>query len=337
MAQSKKKSKTATTKSEAKTKKTTSPPLRVRPRELKPQEKRFPFNRFPFKKRQKPPRIKYEALPSSFKVLWRSLEILREHWDLFLGILVIYGVVNIILVKGFATGLDLSSIKSAVSGTFHGHLKDLGTSTALFVYLLGGTGNSSNAAAGAYQSFLIIVTSLTLIWAMRQVYAGVKVGIRESYYKACYPLVPICVVILIIAVQIIPFVIGAGLFSAVVGGGIANSIPEEILTGIICLGLVILSLRWLSSSLFALYIVTLPDMTPLKALRSARDLVRFRRLEIFRKILFLPIAILFIFAVIMTPIILFVTVVAAWAFFILTMLGLAIFHSYMYTCYREML
>jgi hypothetical protein len=93
----------------------------------------------------------------------------------------------------------------------------------------------------------------------------------------------------------------------------------------------------LSSSLFALYIVTLPDMTPLTALRSARQLVRYRRWTVLRKIFWLPVALLILAAVIMVPIIIWLTAIAQWVFFLLTMFSLVATHAYMYNLYRELL
>jgi hypothetical protein len=93
----------------------------------------------------------------------------------------------------------------------------------------------------------------------------------------------------------------------------------------------------LASSLFALYIVTLPGMTPIRALRSARGLVRYRRWTVIRKILWLPLLLLLVAAVIMLPIIIWLTAVAQWVFFILSMFALLAVHSYMYALYRELL
>jgi hypothetical protein len=92
-----------------------------------------------------------------------------------------------------------------------------------------------------------------------------------------------------------------------------------------------------SSSVFALYIVTLPDVTPMQALRSARELVRHRRWSIARKVLFLPVSLLVIAAAIMIPVILLLTPASEWAFFVLSMFSLAVIHSYMYGLYRELL
>ena len=78
-------------------------------------------------------------------------------------------------------------------------------------------------------------------------------------------------------------------------------------------------------------------MTPFKALRSARQLVRGRRLAVLRKLLFLPLALFVIAIIIMVPVILVVAPVAQWLFFFLTMCALVVVHTYMYTVYRELL
>ena len=91
------------------------------------------------------------------------------------------------------------------------------------------------------------------------------------------------------------------------------------------------------SSLFALYIVTLPNVTPMKALRSARQLVLHRRFLVLRKILFMPLALLVLGAIIMIPLIIFLTFAAEWIFFLLSMFVLTVVHAYMYTLYRELL
>ncbi len=93
----------------------------------------------------------------------------------------------------------------------------------------------------------------------------------------------------------------------------------------------------ISSSIFALYIVTLPDMTPLKALRSARELVKGRRWAVILRLLSLPVILLIVAAIIMVPIIIVLTPVAQWVFFLLTMFTLVAVHAYMYTLYRELL
>lgn len=93
----------------------------------------------------------------------------------------------------------------------------------------------------------------------------------------------------------------------------------------------------ISSSIFALYVVTLPEMTPIRALRSAKGLVQFRRWTVMRKILFLPFIICVVGIIIMLPVILLLTPAAEVIFLLLTALVLPVIHSYVYSLYRELL
>jgi hypothetical protein len=142
---------------------------------------------------------------------------------------------------------------------------------------------------------------------------------------------------LVIGLQLLPLVIGASLYSGVINNGIALYTAEKLAWALLCGLLGLLTLYMISSSIFALYIVTLQDMSPLQALRSARGLVRYRRWVVLRKLLCLPIILLIVAAILMLPIILVVTPLAPWIFFILTMFSLAAVHAYMYTLYRELL
>jgi predicted ferric reductase len=107
--------------------------------------------------------------------------------------------------------------------------------------------------------------------------------------------------------------------------------------GLLFFFLAVLSLYLVCSSVFALYIATLQNMTPVKALRSAKRLVQYRRWSIMRKIILLPIIFIVVATVIMLPVILFLSPAAPWIFFALTMLAIAVTHSYIYTLYRELL
>jgi len=132
-------------------------------------------------------------------------------------------------------------------------------------------------------------------------------------------------------------VAGISIYVISVNNGIAATGIEKFGFIILMLLLSSVTLFFLSSSVFALYIVTLPDMTPLKALRSARDLVRKRRLAVIIRVIYLPLALLLISAILTLPFIIFAPVAAPWAFMIVSLVLLAIAHSYMYNLYRELL
>jgi hypothetical protein len=127
------------------------------------------------------------------------------------------------------------------------------------------------------------------------------------------------------------------LYSAVSTNGIAGTTIERLLWGVITILLVLVSCYLLASGLFGLYIVTLRDMTPIKALKMASKLVQNRRLLIIRKIIFLPIAVFIIMAILVVPFLLFAVKIAPVIFFIVTAAMVAVVHAYMYGLYRELI
>lgn len=281
--------------------------------------------------------LKDVKLPNVLKLTQAPARLLWQHKRLFGGIAIVYGLLNLVLVQGLAASTDVSSLKDELNQVFTGNFGSLASSLGVFVVLVGSAGNGSSETAGAYQFFLWLVVSLAVIWALRQVLAGKAIRIRDAYYHGMYPLVPFVLVLLVIGLQLLPALIGSALYGTVVTNDIAISGLEQMLFLVIFVALTGVSLYLLASSLFALYIITLPDMTPLKALRSARGLVKGRRLLVLRKILWLPLVLLLAAAIIMLPIIIWLTPLAQWVFFVLTMLGLVAIHAYMYNLYRELL
>jgi hypothetical protein len=251
----------------------------------------------------------------------------------------IYLVLTIVLVKGFGVSSNIGDLQSTIEEVFNGNAAELFTSVTLFGVLLTNSSSVPNEVAGAYQSILLITTSLVLIWALRHTLVSkkVRIRIRDAFYKSPTPFIPFLIVLIVIGLQLIPMAAANFIYSVVINGGLAVTIIEKCLWITLVVLLVILSFYMVSSSIFALYIVTLPDMTPMHALRSAREIVKYRRLAIMRKILFLPVALLVLAACIIVPIIIISPAIAEWLFFVLSMLVLAIVHSYMYHLYRELL
>lgn len=274
-------------------------------------------------------------LPNAFKIFKSALGVIKRNWKPFLGIVVIYGILNLVLVKGLSSGIDINELKETVLGGSNGNGAKLVGGTVLFSYLVSTAGSTSSQSAGIFQIILALIMSLATIWTLRQVYAGSKVRIRDSFYKGMHPLIPSVLVVLVVFLQLLPFVIGAYLYSTVTTLGVSGA--EMVIWAVAFFLLTLLTLYMLTSSLFALYIVCLPDMTPLKALRAARTLVRYRRLSVMRKILFLPLALIILSAIVMVPLIILVSGLAIWVFFILATLMLPVIHSYMYKLYRELL
>lgn len=310
----------------------TSAPAADEPRVL-PGHKRFWYKPWTWPSRlPAPPR---KPLPKARTLTVLAAKRLWGNKKLFGGLVLIYGIVDILLVRGLSSAVDLGGFKSALDMLASGVWEkayNVGTS---FIYLL--TTSGATTGSGQYTSILLLIMSLAFIWAMRQVQAGNRPRIRDAFYEGMYPLIPFLLVLFVVSLQLIPLAIGAYLYNVVVSHGIASDIGEKAIWLAVFIVLAIWSFYMVTSTLFALYIVTLPEMTPMKALRSARQLVYKRRLLIWRKLIYLPIVLLIVAAVIEIPLIYIWAGAAEWAFFALSMASLAAVHGYLYTLYREML
>ncbi len=282
--------------------------------------------------------VRKNKLPSAFKLFGQAAKLIGDHWEVFGGILLIYGLLNLALIGGINGSSNLQDTKNGLGDVFTGQLSKLSTGLTLFGFLVTtGTGTTGTGVASAYQTVLLILISLVIVWVCRQLYAGHKVRIRDGFYRGMYPLVPFVLVIAAISLELLPALGGGFLFSSLIINGVLTVLWEQIIVIVISLILVLLSIYWVCSSIFALYVVTLPDMTPMKALRSANDITRYRRAAVLRKLLFLPAALLLLAALIMVPLSLFATIAAIPVFFILTVIGVGIVHSYLYALYRELI
>lgn len=283
-------------------------------------------------------RIKHPAkLPSAWRLFIQSFTHLKKYWQIFGWIILVYALLTIILVKGLLGTSNLNEVKNTIEQVFTGVGGQVGTGLTIFGFLLSDSASPQSDSAAIYQSLLIVVFSLAAIFALRQTYAAKSPSRGEVFYRSQYPLIGFLCVLFVIGIQLLPFGLANFLFAMVFGNGIAVTLLEQFIWAVLLFLLALLSLYMLSSSFFALYIITLPDMTPMRALRSAREIVRYRRWTVLRKLLVLPLILLSGAAVIMLPLILYATPFAEWIFFGLSMTGVVWVHSYGYALYRELL
>jgi hypothetical protein len=219
------------------------------------------------KRLSKPETVK---LSSSFQLFRRSLGVLKRNRKTFLYIVLIYAALNLLLVQGYF-GIDVASMKDNLQNSITGNWSKVSGGLAILTSITGSSG--SEASTSAYRFVLMVIVSLAVIWALRQVLAGKKMRARQAFYEGMYPLVPFVLVFLLISLQLVPLALSLYLYN--VSGSTGGL--EVILWGVVLVSLAALTLYWLSSSIFALYIACLPGARPIMALRSAVNLVRYRR------------------------------------------------------------
>lgn len=267
-------------------------------------------------------------MPGSFRLTARTFGILRRHWRALGSIVLVYTLINLIFASGLSSfNSTITSVEDVVGqspGAFSGGLDG-------FVSLLG------SGSGSALQSVLVIIESLVIIWALRHLLAGKKIGVKEAYYHATGPLIPFVLVILVIIIQLLPLTLGTAALGVVLTSVFTSDAAVTIIFSILFALLAAWSLYMLCSSIMAMYIVTLPNMPPRHALRAAKNLVSFRRWQLMRRLVFLPIFLLLVMAVIILPLVLLLPSLAVIVFYLLGMVALLFGHAYLYSLYRSLL
>jgi hypothetical protein len=284
-------------------------------------------------------RIKHGGpkLPSWWHLLNKSWALMKANKKAIVIFVLVYGLLNVILVRGFSSPVDIDTLQDSFGEILGEESAGIASGFTAFGLLLNASTQGSSEIAQVYQTFLLIFASLALIWLYRQQQAGNKVTMKMAFYRGMYPLVPFILVLAVISLQLIPALIGNFLFTTVISGGLAVSGLEQTMWLLFFISTLLLSLYMISSSAIALYVVTLPEMTPMLALRQARELVRYRRFSLLIRAVAIILVVFALLFIIVLPVIFIAPTLAEWMFFAITVLGIPLVHGYMFSLYRELL
>lgn len=295
------------------------------------------YRSFRLSKRIKAPQL--APLPSTWRLLQETKRQLWTHKKLFGGILLVYGALTLLFLWAGGSLVNVAELKSELNETLGTSGNSLVTNMALFSLLLGSAVGTTGDISNAYQSLIVIITILALIWAFRHTSdeAKKRLTIRDAFYRGSAPLITFVLVAFVVGLQMIPMLIASFLYSTVTSTGLAVTPIEQALWLLLFIVSVVLTLYMVSSSVFALYIVTLPNMTPMKALRSARKVVLHRRLLIMRKVFVAALILFALFTIIVVLSIYFIPQIAELIFFAGSVLIIPLSIGFIYRLYRSLL
>ncbi|MNQ85459.1 hypothetical protein D3C85_1006240 [compost metagenome] len=220
------------------------------------------------------------------------------------------------VVSGFVVGIASQDVytqlgdalKQTGDDIFEGNLGEVGSASLLLLATISGGANAApTESQQIYGGIFVLLTWLTTVWLLRNVLAGHAVRLRDGLYSAGSPIVATFLVGIVLLIQLLPLGLafvgyGAAVSSGLLSGGVAAMVFWAAATL-----LAVLSLYWVTSTIIALVVVTLPGMYPMRALRTAGDLVIGRRLRILLRLLWMLLGVVVIWAVVMVPIIIFDT------------------------------
>ncbi len=239
---------------------------------------------------------------SVLSVLWRNKKI-------FGGLILVYIIVTFV-ISGVGAQDAYSNLASTLKSTggdlFKGNLGSVAQAGLLLVSSVttGLTPNVTQAQSvlGGLAAFF---GWLATIWLLRNILAGHKPRMRDGLYNSGSPVLATVIIGFIITLQLLPSAIALIIYTAAQNSGLLDvGVSAFLIWGAVIL-LILLSLYWLSSSLIALVVITLPGMYPLQAMRAAGDLVIGRRLRVLYRLLWLALIVILAWLIILIPIILF--------------------------------
>lgn len=235
------------------------------------------------------------------KMLWR-------HKKTFIGLVVVYGAL-VVLLTGIAsqdTYTSLSeAIKEAGGEIFNGQLGQIGKAGVLLGSgILGAFNEEPTETQRVYAALLALLAWLTTVWLLRALLAGSKPKLRDGLYNGSAPFLSTFLLSLLIVLQILPIAVAAIGYGAASASGLLESGVEAMLFWSVAILLGSLSLYWMTTTIIALVVVTLPGMYPLQAYKTAGDLVVGRRARLLFRFLWMLFVTAIAWIIIMVPIIL---------------------------------
>jgi hypothetical protein len=236
------------------------------------------------------------------KVLWANKR-------LFLLLALTYAVLTAAFV-GFAsqdTYVELSeSINDANEGVLQGDLGKVGQAGVLLATgMVGAFNQTPTDAQKIFAGIFGLMVWLTTVWLLRAILSGRKPKLRDGLYNGSAPLLSSLLIGFLVVLQLLPVALAAIGFGAAVSTGVLLGGIETMLFWVVAGMLGLLSLYWITSSMVALVVVTLPGMYPLQAVRTAGDLVIGRRVRVLLRFLWICVVSLLVWALVMIPIIIF--------------------------------
>ncbi|MFY9227933.1 MAG: hypothetical protein WAO28_01215 [Candidatus Microsaccharimonas sp.] len=235
-------------------------------------------------------------------ILWRDRK-------LFSLLAVVYVVLVLITVGMNAQDLYTSltnTLRDTGGEVIKGDFSKLSDAGALVV-TIATTGLGSDSLTEVQQMYAVIVGLLlwlTTVWLLRNIFSNNKVRLRDGLYNAGTPIIPTFIVGLVMVIQLFPLALAILAYSAAASTGLLDNGVEAMLFWIADGLLVLISLYWVSATLFALIVVTLPGIYPFQALKLANRVVASRRMRMLMRAIWMALCIVVGWLIVMIPIIL---------------------------------
>lgn len=245
-------------------------------------------------------------LPSLTSQASAAFKMFFKFWKIFLPLLLIFVGLYIFLIGAMSEN-TLADVKANVEQTnkdvADGKIGTVGKAglTLLGIISTGGLTTMNDA------QIVIAVLLFTIIWLVtiylaRHLLAGhQEIKMRDGFYSALSPLVSTLVIGLIIFLEAVPIMLTIIVFQVALTTEFLSTPFYALLFFMFAALMITLSLYLLSSSFFAIIVVSAPGLYPLTAVRMAKNLIMGRRLRFLIRVFYLVIIVALLYLLLLMP------------------------------------
>lgn len=245
-------------------------------------------------------------LPSLTSQASAAFKMFFKFWKIFLPLLLIFVGLYIFLIGAMSEN-TLADVRANVEQTnkdvADGKIGTVGKAglTLLGIISTGGLTTMNDA------QIVIAVLLFTIIWLVtiylaRHLLAGhQEIKMRDGFYSALSPLVSTLVVGLIIFLEAVPIMLTIIVFQVALTTDFLSTPFYALLFFMFAALMTTLSLYLLSSSFFAIIVVSAPGLYPLTAVRMAKNLIMGRRLRFLIRVFYLVIIVALLYLLLLMP------------------------------------
>jgi len=249
-------------------------------------------------------------LPGYYRFTLNVAAEIKRRWRTFALLAVLYAL--LIVIIGGVTSQDSYTqvsdlLQQSSSALSSGGWDKLGQASLLLVATFARGPSDLTTDQQVYLFVTLLFVWLSTVWLLREFKLGRKPRLRDGLYNSGSPFISTLLVLATLVCQLLPIGIVALVYSALSSVGIVGEGFGSMIFWVIAVVVIALVMYWVTSTIIALVVVTLPGMYPIRAIRAAGDLVVSRRLRIMYRILWAMGATVVAWAIVMIPLILLTT------------------------------
>ena len=237
---------------------------------------------------------------TTFKIIFRN-------WRLFIPMILWIAILDVVLV-GLMSEETYVQLQDSLDDNAEAQGQTLGMAAKTLLLLVStvttaGLNSSMSEVQQVFVMLIFLIVWLTTIYLVRHRLAGHKIRLRDGFYNALTPMISTLMVVVVILAELIPVMIMIVGYSTAVQTDFLST-PFYALVFYACAAaLVLLSAYLIATSFLALFAVSVPGMYPMKALRSASDLVAGRRIKLLIRLIYLFLVLAFTVSIVLVPLI----------------------------------